>query len=271
VTNYSALCGTLPSRSTTTEAYRKLRAFKPSSVADAPSEYLISRWDIWLRNQESFGSCVGQAIAGAVETQVGDTPRLSGVSIWREARRLQGEIEQIDEGTRVEWGIAAIEDRGYSDPWHPGEDHSEVEAGKGATVAGDDLADELAAYGTVSHSIEHRTIWGYGDALTSLLQAALLEDRGIVIATGLRDPFFELVADEVATLEHIGGDRNGHAMLLCGWRTESDGKLEFMIRNSWNGWGGATVAGQFRPGLFWCSSEAVNAMWEWHSLRVIKN
>jgi hypothetical protein len=270
VTNYADLCGALPSRDTTTSAYRMLRSFKPSAIAEiGRDEHIISgALDLRIRHQRT-GSCVGEAIGGCIEQQTEHDP--SGLSIWREAHRLQGIIEQITRGTRIEHGVAAVEDRGYSDPWRPGEDSDTEEMGLNATVAGDDLSDELAAFDTAHHTIEHSTIWGFGETLFRQMKLALAEDRGIVIATGLREPFFDLGHDQVATLKHVGGNANGHAMYLCGWRTNSLGATEWLLRNSWGPhWSGATVAGQFRPGLFWCSSEAISSFWEFHRILVVK-
>lgn len=269
--SYQSLCGALPSRKGTTKAYRKLRSFRAGAVVGAPADHVVSNaLTLRLRNQGS-GYCVGEGIGRDIAQQAPQYDP-SGASIWREAHRQQGRIEDIYSGTRIEYGIRAIEDRGYSDPWRPGEDSDPREWGLDATAAGDDLADELAAYDTAADRIEHETIWGFGDAMYSCLQSAMLEhDCGIVIATGLREAFFDLGPDQVATLDHIGGDLNGHCMGIYGWRTEANGKLSFLLANSWGPhWGGATVNGVMRPGLFWCSSEAVNVFWECHRLRVVR-
>jgi hypothetical protein len=264
MTNLSALCGALPSRESTLNAYR-IGAPLRVELADTPSEFIVTgALDLRLRHQRS-PCCVGEAVGGAIAIETGFDS--SGVSIWREAHRLQGDIEEIDSGTRVEYGIAAIEGRGYSDPWRPGEDTDKVEQGLGATAAGDDLADELAAFDTAHHKIEHQILWGFGAERFNLIKQVLLAGSGVVIATGLKSTFFSLGADQVAMLGHVGGNANGHAMLIIGWR----GDNQFLVANSWGpNWGGATVDGSLRPGLFWCSPEAVNAFWEMHRLAVVK-
>lgn len=267
--DFSALCGALPSRETTTNAYRVGAPFRPAAVSELPADGLAPRaLELRLRGQGG-PYCVGEGCGGECERQCPPHDP-SGASIWREAHRQQGMIEEIDRGTRIEYGIAAIEGRGYSDPWRQGEDSDTEEWGLNATAAGDDLADELSAYATAHHTIDHATIWGFGADLHRQLQLAIAGGQGIICATGLRSQFFSLGPDEVATLEHIGGEANGHCMLIVGWRLASNGKPEFLLRNSWNTWGGATVNGRFYPGLFWCSAEAVNTFWEFHLLRVVQ-
>lgn len=265
--DFSALCGALPSRETTTNAYR-VGAPLRIELSEAPASFVLpGALDLRLRAQGG-PYCVGEAIGGAIAIETGFDS--SGASIWREAHRMQGEIEEIDSGTRVEYGIAAIEGRGYSDPWRPGEDSDREEWGRNATAAGDDLADELSAYATAHHKIEHQILWSFGQERFDEIKQVLLAGSGVVIATALRSAFFSLGPDEVATLEHIGGNANGHALLVVGWRANTKGESEFLIRNSWNTWGGATVSDRFFPGLFWCSPDAVNVFWELHALRVVR-
>lgn len=269
VASFAALCGALPSRETTTNAYRIGAPFRPAAVSELASDGLAPlALEIRLRGQGG-PYCVGEGCGGECERQCPPHDP-SGASIWREAHRQQGMIEEITRGTRVEYGIAAIEGRGYSDPWRRGEDSDREEWGRNATAAGDDLGDELRAFATAHHQIEHSTIWGFGSELHRKLQLAIAGGQGVICATGLRDAFFHLGPDQVATIEHIGGNANGHCMLIVGWRTVG-GKLQFLVRNSWGpNWGGATVLGAMRPGLFWVEADAVSIFWEFHLIRIIK-
>ena len=255
------LCGTLPSRSLSTQPlYRPTLA--PSALGG--DQLLVTRWNTWLRRQQT-PSCLGHAIITLVEIQVGDAPRLSGVSLWREARRQQGRIERIDEGARVEYGLSALYERGWSDPWRPGEEADPVEAGLGANDAGDDPFDELSAYDTIHRSRSERI--GASSALTDI-QLALQSNVGVLWAGGTRDPFYSLRRDELVTPEHLGGYAGGHAMTIVG-RAQREGELAFLMRNTWGpNWGGATVNGVLVPGLFWASPSAVLQAWEHHVIRI---
>jgi hypothetical protein len=250
------LTGALPTRQHVLRAYEIANSWRSSTNA-AAGDLLIQRWNLWTRDQWGFGSCVGQAFGGAIETQVGDEPRISGLGIWRESRRIQGMVESTGEGTRPEYAINAIQSRGW-DVWEPGEDRSQTEAGSDAPKPGDDLVSELQAHDNRRRITQHIFV------RPREIDDVLANGLGIVFVTGTKSPFSTLQPDELATERHLGGYEGFHAMLVVG---KIGGR--YLVANSWGTeWSGATVAGEMRPGKFWASEDVIRGAREHHALRI---
>lgn len=209
----------------------------------------------WVRNQRNFGSCVGQAIASSVEginkARGLYNRKVSAVSIWREARRLQGRLERIDQGTRIEYGLTGLVARGW-DPYREGEDRDPDEAGKQ-----DDLADELFADDKRYGQYKRWRVRGERKARVDQVVSALVGSFGVVIGCFLRPEFFaQREHDRALGFESFGGGENSHAMRVFGVRYR-DGRRHFAVQNSWGtGWGGIYIEpgdGEkiFRPGCCW--------------------
>src|SRR5512145_329184 len=251
------LCAALRSRDHVLDGYRITRPFRRRVVA-ATGDILIPRWLTRIHNQWHRPFCVGYGIASQLEGQVGDDPPISGLGIAREAHRLQGRIESISSGTRVEYGIDAVQSRGW-DEYEPNEEDYDAEAGKGAPPAGDDILSELQAHDNRRRITEHLYLVRPGD-----VDDALAEGLGVVIATGTRSGFVDLKPDDVATEKHLGGGDGGHCMVIIG---RIGGR--YLLRNSWGSdWGGANVDGQLRGGLFWASPAVIKHCWERHTFRI---
>lgn len=226
----------------------------------------------WIRDQRR-PSCVGQSLAAPIDAVLGAPPWASAVSIWREARRRQGRIEQINEGTRFEYALEGLALRGW-DNYRWDEEDDAVEAGLGAPPAGDDLADELDAFDRRAPNMQRWRIVGVGADLPDGVEDAVRNGLGVVIGTGLRQPFFEYrsspdLKDAILGPEFVGGNSNGHGMRIAGidWR---DGRRVFLLQNSWGvDFGGCHLPnGQWQPGCCWVSEAVIVDAWDLHAFEV---
>lgn len=228
-----------------------------------------------IYSQPRFPSCAGECCAGRISGINGGPPYASGVSIWRDARRRQGRIEEITRGTRLEYALESLAMRGW-DPYADGEEYDEEEAGKGAPPAGDDLFDEVRA-------AEHRggpglTRYRISDLdLLDGIDAALHTGLAVVGGWGLREPFFRVQGDPkqpdiVLDVEHIGGDDNGHGTGIFG-RIRADGERRYLLQNSWGhdeDWGGCHLPdGRWQPGCCWVTERAIRTAWDVHAFVVV--
>jgi hypothetical protein len=226
-----------------------------------------------IYRQPKFPSCAGECCAGRISGINGGPPYASGVSIWRDARRRQGLIEEITRGTRLEYALESLAMRGW-DPYREDEEYDEEEAGLGAPPAGDDLFDEMRA-------AEHRG----GPALTRYriseielldgIDAALHTGLAVVGGWGLREAFFHVRGDPsqpdvVLDTEHISGDDNGHGMGIFG-RAMVEGERRYLVQNSHDeDWGGCHLPeGRWQPGCCWVKERAIRTAWDVHAFVVV--
>lgn len=250
------LTGALPTRPHVLQAYEIVNSWRGTPKA-SPGDILIPRWNTWTHDQWGFGSCIGQGFARLIEAAIGDEPRISGLGIWREARRLQGMQEATGEGTRPEYAINAIQSRGW-DVWEPDEDRSQTEAGRDAPKPGDDLLSELQAHDNRRRITQH--IFVRPREVDDLLAHGM----AVAFVTGTKSRFSTLGPDELATDRHLGGYDGFHAMCVLG---RVDGR--YLCANSWGEeWSGATVNGAMRPGLFWANEDVIRKAHEHHALRI---
>ncbi len=248
---------------------------------EAPDSDPIVQSIAWIRDQRVNPSCAGQAPAAIIDAARLFLPWASAVSIWREARRRQGRIEQIDLGTRFEYVISGLVHRGW-DPYVLGEDGDLVEAGLGAPPAGDDLQDELFADDKRGVGMRrYRISAGELDAVDAALINPTL---GVMIGTGTRDAYHAYQGDPskpdaILTTDHLGGDRDGHGQRVFA-RVWQDGRRIYGIQGSWGpdgavvlatpparatGWGGIHLPdGRWAPGCCWVDERVLREAWDIH-------
>jgi hypothetical protein len=256
--------GLVPDRWQERESDRKL-LFSGSYTSYEPVIQPVQ--DLLIRYQ-SFPSCAGESLAACIDAIEGDDTTASGISIWREARRRQGRIEQIDEGTRLQYAVSGLIFRGW-DPYQPGEEDDFEEAGLGAPDAGDDLFDEMFADDhRAAGWIRYRIMYDQGDRVDGAL--SLPQTMGVVIGTGTREAFQRFrgdinQADVILDTDHLGGDHDGHAMRIAG-RFYQGGRRTYLLQNSWSRqWGGCHLPdGTFLPGCCWVDERVLQSAWDIH-------
>lgn len=222
-----------------------------------------------ITEQPRYPNCVGQSLAAIVDALRPVRPDeavkiyASGVSIWREARRRQGLIEVIELGTRLEYAIDGLITRGW-DPYREGEDWDDEEAGKGAPLAGDDLADEMAAFDNrLPSDIRRYRILGLGSGVLDAVDEALRRGWGVGIGTGLLPPYFSHARtpdqpEMVLGLEHMSGHKDNHAQRVAG-RADYNGRRKYVVQNSWGAdFGGCHAPdGTWLPGCVWVDEDVI--------------
>lgn len=256
--NRLLLCGTAPDH-----VHHRERRHRWQRSAGAVTGIVLQRTDVLLRDQVDTPSCLGQACIAAVDAQtpVGAPPG-SGIGVWRDAHRRQGMIEAVDMGTRPEYALASLVERGW-DNRHANEELDPKERGLKAPPAGDTLSDELTAADR-DHRIASYRLHGCDD-----LDDALAARVGIVGCFGTRQAFETLKPDEVATGTHLGGSNNGHAMRIAG-RVVIAGLRRYLITNSWGKfWGGCHVGDLWLPGYFLADEEVVDDAWDLIAIKLL--
>jgi len=234
----------------------------------------------WIRAQPKFPDCVGQTFAEIVDAlgYDGNLPEptwASGVSIWRDARRRQGLIEAIEIGTRLEYAVDSLVLRGW-DPYREGEDYDDIEAGKGAAPAGDDLADEMFADDKrLAKDIKRYRILGLGSGVLDQVDEALRRGWGVGVGTGLSDLFLNYQQrtpdqpEHVLGLDFIGGTENGHAQRVAG-RGTYNGRRKYLLQNSWTeSFAGCHAPdGGWLPGCVWADEAVIVGAHDVHVLEI---
>lgn len=228
----------------------------------------------WIHEQPKFGSCVGESCSAMIEAPRAG-PRVSGVSIWREARRRQGRVEVIEIGTRFEYAVDGLVERGW-DPYRDGEETDEEEAGKGAPPAGDDLGDEMFADDKrLGKDLKRYRILGLGSAVLDAVDEALRRGWGVGIGSGLLTPFFHYARtpdqpEHVLGVDYMGGHKDNHAQRVAGRAITKDGRREYLVQNSWGtDWGGCHAPdGSWLAGCAWVDEAVIVGAHDVHVVQV---
>jgi hypothetical protein len=218
-----------------------------------PAEYLQTL--SWLQDQPRFGSCGGKTGSNGCHGILGP-PWVSATGLWLDAQRRRFGTVDPNDGCYLGDVARSMVQRGF-DPLHPGEDYSIADAGwKQDPKTGlwqDSVRDEMAADDRrVSITAANRVIVPSTEEDTaSQVQQALALNWCVMYGTGLRDGYFQYQprnANEtrVLTEVEIGGNNNGHARRLAGWKTQPNGRIAFLEVNSWGPtWGGAIVPSHY--------------------------
>ncbi len=216
----------------------------------------------WIRDQRDFPSCVGQAFAAAIDAHTLQEPWASAVGIWREARRRQGRLEQIERGTRSAYAVEGLVHRGW-DPFVQGEDLDPVEAGQQ-----DDLQDELFAHDKrMPLELNRYRIVAAGAERLEAVDAALFVGLGVVLGSGTRRGFGDIATDELVTSALRGGDRDGHAERVAGmWR--QGGRRRYLVQGSWGvGFAGCHApSGVLLAGCYLADESVIVDGWDLHCI-----
>jgi hypothetical protein len=290
------LTGALPDREIARDRdlidFNFARTTSPAKLVFPASETDFVQVIPAIRSQPLFPNCVGQTgaewIDALIDVQLLDRlaagelacqPQIglqhaSGVSIWREARRRQGALEQIDIGTRFEYAVEGLVERGW-DPYREGEDTDEEEAGKGADPAGDDLEDEMdAADHRVSKHLARYRILGFGSRVLDSIDEALRRGLGVGIGTFLAQPFMDYVGDPnridvILGPEFFACHANAHAQRVVG-RAIGYGRRKYLLQNHWGtNWGGCHLPdGTWQPGCSWVDESVIVGANDIHVMQI---
>lgn len=241
-------CGLLPRQESTRQRYAATCAY--AHFASAPKT--VMQRISWVRNQLQKPSCVGHAFAAGIDGALGRPPWASAVELWRDARRRQGNLEGILDGTRAEYVIESIVRRGWS-PFQPGEDSRssrDDDNPKGK------LSDELFAYDKRQTRALHYSITK--DRVAAVIDAL---SKGFVVCGGwgLQDKFMAPPARKMLDASYFGG-LSGHEMRIVGYDAEQNG---FLVQNSWGPfWSSARFNGIVEEGCCLIGEDALLAAWD---------
>lgn len=234
-------------------AYRGLAATVETVVQSVPR----------VRDQSATPSCVGQAIAAAVHALLGFDG--SAINVWIDARRRDGNLDRADYGTYIESAIESLIKRGL-DPFQPGEENQLASEYTQMPDLEEELAaDDLRLRPTVERYITTGTLAKQRLAIVDALKSG----KAVLWATGVKEPFFSLRKNQVATMDHVGADYNGHQMRVFLYDHLTD---LFGVQNSWTrDFAGITFEGVEYPGCFWIEAKAlIDGQWDTMILEMVR-
>ena len=199
-----------------------------------------------VRNQNVFGSCVGQAAAFWLSRMIGK--QISGSHLWIEGRRIQGDLAGSRDGTNVGSVLQAAGTFGCA-PYCANENDDTKDNWDSAS-GGSTLESTLQAYDCIVKSSAY-SISPSDRSAFDMINHALSNGYGIAICSGLRAPFWGITAtNNTVGPESVGGLSNGHAQAV--WGTYDNG---LDVVNSWGvGFGNA---GKYR-----LDKTAISGLWE---------
>jgi hypothetical protein len=224
---------------------------------------------IYAIHDQSFPSCVGNSLGAVIESKVGY--KISSVGIWRDARRRQGCIEQL-QGTRFEYGIESLMRRGY-DHYESGEETNPDEM-----TQPDDLDSEMDAFDRRDPNLDHYRIdteWDTDKMLASI-DTALQSGMGVVFGTGVGQEYINYQPRSPSEEKIIGtdllGSGGGHAQRIFAVKRLPGGSKLYGVQGSWSEfWGGMTLlTGQWQTGCCWVKSDVLMMAWDIHVLKLNK-
>lgn len=209
-----------------------------------------------IHDQGNKPSCVGQSHAAGVEAILG-TP-VSSVDLWTDARRRQGSLVNPLVGTRSEFAILSLMQRGIS-PYITGEDERPVD--EDIRLAGLDA--ELAAYDRRQLNAIHYCIPpGDLDSLASALERGMV----VTLESGCKQAYFSAPFDTVLGLEYRSGDTDGHSERIYGRIPE---RKAWAVQGSWgDGFGGWRDGDVTHHGCVLVSDEVIEAAWNLDAIEI---
>ena len=214
----------------------------------------------WIRDQQSKPSCVGQAFAAGVDAHIPEgQPFCSAVDLWRDARRRQGNLEGVLEGTRAEYVIASLIERGWS-PFKEGEDARDIDLDDDETGS---LADEMFA-----HDKRQTNVTNYDISRNRVDQTIVALQRGYVVGGGwgLADKFFRPPPDTILDPSFMNTNTNGHEMRIVAYFADL---RAFLLQNSWSPfWTWCVVNGVTYRGCCLISEESVEVAWDLDAVEI---
>ena len=231
-----------------------------------------------LHYQGETPACGGETFAEGVETLMPVLPTVqtvSGIGLWRGARRRQGQEEDVSVGTRLEYLLDELKYRGWN-RYVPGEAENVLEQ------TADTLEEELQAADDVMINLSTYRIDPLASDSRAQVYSALSAGYSVSFGTGLLEGFMSLGRNQIALPNvAIGGANDGHAMLMKGvlvGGSPSDGKNLILVQNHWVdpdgdlwSWGGCDWAGPEGqnplPGFFLMHEDCLPLVWDIHAFK----
>jgi hypothetical protein len=242
----------------------RFRPWKPQQ-GEAPG-YLIQKY-AWIQDQKRMPSCVGHAVSACINASEEGKPNpryASAVSIWKDARRIEGNLSRMV-GTYLVTAIQlSIARRGVS-PYRQGEEDNLDSA-----LIKDDLDAELDASDRII--IDGKRFRIYDSSRVEDIVFALNEGKFVVFGALISEYYMEHNrndASKALSTREIGCSKGvgGHAQRIAGYRM-TDGRIDFLVQNSWGeSWGGALLDdGTVRNGCAWVNEDAIcsSYCWDFH-------
>jgi hypothetical protein len=170
-----------------------------------------------IREQNVFGCCEGEACAVWLSRLFGFS--VEGKPLWEGARRTDRQLGHPELGTFFGSVIKAAELEGCAS--HNPDDYKDTPENWANARLGEDLSrslemvDNLLDVSKIKiESISTKAEYRYAvfDAAQQIGGSVL----GMVITSGIREPFFHLGSGEICTSAHIGGYADGHAQAVAG-------------------------------------------------------
>lgn len=197
-----------------------------------------------ISNQGSLGSCVANAVCDAVELLSAEPVQLSRLGLYWFARFEDGS-ECEDGGTFVRSAFKVLSKLGVcrESVWPYNE--------RAAFLRPPIIA--------LQDAYDHR-ITGYfristrGHARGEDVRAAIDGGHPVVFGVDVGQGFLDYDGDESKVWRYPDRSVGGHAMVIVGYRKNSDGSFDYLVRNSWGTWGLRS-----RPGHCWFSERY---LWE---------
>ena len=231
-----------------------------------------------LRNQQNFGSCIGQSTAFATSSSVYPT---SGRFLWVEARRHDLDLAGVDDGTNFDAAFWVVENVGVAA--YDATENDGTPQNIDIAQFGPHLDSELQA-SDHKFTLNVSSVNPSAGNAFDLIVAAIASGHRVTFASGLHDAFFSLAPGQIATANELGGNDNGHAQAFCGFDLRT---RQLFVLNSWGDFAGLIVAkadytdprwpGQIDRGTFWelpgayaITAETLPALWEIHVVEVVR-
>lgn len=210
-----------------------------------------------IHDQRNKPSCVGQSHAAGIEAILGMP--VSAIDIWTDARRRQGNLVNPLVGTRSEFAILSIMQRGIS-PYIQGEDDRPIE--EDLHISG--LNAELAAYDRRQVNAVHYCIPpGDLDSLASALEQGMV----VTLESGCKQAYFTAPFNTVLGPDYRSGNTDGHSERIYGRIPE---RKAWAVQGSWgDGFGGwRDTDGVTHHGCVLVSDEVIEAAWNLDAIEI---
>lgn len=197
----------------------------------------------FVRNQQAKPSCVGQAVASCVDSKNlgAEFPLASATQLWIDARRRQGNLEGCLDGTRVEYALDSLKERGVGTYTSEDDTQDIIDDGRIPSLMKELEADTHRV--NVSHYIleENRS---------ERVRQALQAGQCVVLCTGVSYDYGDMGFNQVVTPRDLDPNMytRGHAQRVFAY---FDDVGLFGVVNSWGvTWGGFAMNSTEAHGVF---------------------